>query len=165
LNTPRGVAVDKKGNIYIADYANAAVRELVPTNLNAYSLFTFYGSGSSSGTAPAIPTGTGTPSVPATIRMGSNNATSIAVDSGNNIYVAEAADSRVVVVSADHSAAYQVGGGGTADSGLNYTSANAFNIQTPAVTGVAVDANGTVYTADRTGVVRKFVCTANCLPK
>jgi hypothetical protein len=164
LNTPRGVAVDKNGVIYVADYANAAVRDLIPYNQGQYGLFTFYGSGSSSGTAPGIPTGTGTATVPARIRMSSNNATSIAVDSGNNIYIAEAADSRLVVVSADHTKVYQIAGGGSQDSGLTYTSGNAFNLQVPAVSGVAVDSKGVVYTADRTGVVRKLVCTANCLP-
>ncbi len=164
LNNPRGVAVDKAGHIYIADYSNAAVREMIPYNIGKYSLFTFYGSGSSSGTAPGIPTGTGAATVPARIRMSSNNATSIAVDSGNNIYIAEAADSRLVVVSADHQKVYQIAGGGTNDTGLNYTSGNAFNLQVPAVSGVAVDSKGVVYTADRTGVVRKLVCTANCLP-
>jgi DNA-binding beta-propeller fold protein YncE len=166
FNTPRGVAVDKLGNIYVADWTNPVARELVPTQTGtgAYSLFSFYGSGSSSGTAPAIPTGTGSPTVPARIRMSSNNLTSVAVDTGNNIYYTLGADSRLVVIAADHSRIYQVAGGGSADTGLNYTSSNGFNLQVPAVTGVAVDANGVVYTADRTGLVRKLVCTQNCLP-
>ncbi|HEY3841300.1 MAG TPA: hypothetical protein VGL72_32240 [Bryobacteraceae bacterium] len=166
FNNPRGVAVDKLGNIYVADYSNAVARELIPTGqcMGCYSLFSFYGSGSSSGTAPAIPTGTGAPTVPARIRMSSGNATSVAVDNGNNIYYALGSDSRVVVIAADHSRIYQVAGGGTADTGLNYTSANAFNLEVPAVTGVAVDSQGTVYTADRTGLVRKLVCDKNCLP-
>jgi DNA-binding beta-propeller fold protein YncE len=166
LNNPRGVAVDANGNIYVADYANSHVSELVPTNLGgyAYSMFTFYGSGSSSGTTPNIPTGTGAPSVPARIRISSNNATSVAVDAGNNIYFALAADSRVHIISADHSKVYVVAGGGSNDTGLIYTSSNGLNTQTPAVTGVAVDAKGVVYTADRTGVVRRLICTANCLP-
>ena len=55
-------------------------------------------------------------------------------------------------------------GGGANDTGLNYTSGNAVNLEVPAATGVAVDANGVVYTADRTGLVKKLVCTKNCLP-
>ncbi len=164
LSNPRGVAVDTNGNVYIADYGNSVARELVPTGVGSYSLFSFYGSGSSSGTTPSAPTGTGAPSVPARIRISNNNATSVAVDSGNNIYYALAADSRVHVISADHSRVYVVAGGGSNDTGLIYTSSNGLNTQTPAVTGVAVDSNGVVYTADRTGVVRKLVCTANCLP-
>jgi len=167
LNNPRGVAVDKNGNIYIADYSNSHIGELVPSTsggTGSYALFSFYGSGSSSGTTPNIPTGTGAASVPARIRISSSNATSIAVDTGNNIYVALAADNRVSVITADHSQVYVVAGGGSLDTGLIYTSSNGLNTETPAVTGVAVDAQGNVYTADRTGLVRKLVCTKNCLP-
>ena len=89
LNAPRGVAVDKRnGHIYIAEYGNAATRELIPTNLGKYSLFTPYGSASSSGGTPGIPTGTGAATVPASLRISSSNATSVAVDSGGNIYYA-----------------------------------------------------------------------------
>ena len=129
LSQPRGVAVDNNGNIYIADYTNSLTREAVPTS-TGYSLFSFYGSGSSRH-APNIPTGTGQPSVPARIRITTNNATSVAVDAGNNIYYALAGDSRVVVISADHGSVYIVGGGGYADTGLNYSSANLANIETP----------------------------------
>lgn len=163
---PRGIAVDKNGNIYLAEWTNSTGRVLNPTNqaTHAYSTDTFYGSNSSSGTAPGIPTGTGLASVPLRIRITSANQSSVAVDTGGNIYYALQNDNRVNVVSADHSRVYIVAGGGTADTGLNYTSGNAVNLQEPQVTGVAVDSNGVVYTADHTGVVRKLVCTKNCLP-
>jgi sugar lactone lactonase YvrE len=170
LNNPRGVAVDKNGVIYIADYSNSEVRELVPNGKGGYGLFSFYGSGSGSGTTPNIPTGTGAPSVPARIRINGTNNTSVAVDPGGNTYYALAADNQVKVVTADQSRVYLVAGTtnangvGGAQTGLNYTSGNAANIQVPSVTGVAVDANGNVYTADRTGVVLKLSCTKNCLP-
>lgn len=161
FNNPRGIAADSLGNFYIADYGNSAARELSPAGLGTYSSITFYGSGSSSGTGPSIPTGTGLASIPARIRMSNNNATSVAVDSGNNIYYALAADNRVVVVIADHNKIYQVAGGGSNDSGPTITGTSN-STEVPAVTGVAVDSKGTVYTADRTGLIRKLVCTANC---
>ncbi len=170
MNAPRGVAVDKNGVIYVSDYNNPVVRELVPTGNGGYGLFSFYGSGSNSGTTPNIPTGTGAPSVPARIRINSTNNTSVAVDAGGNTYYALANDGQVKVVTADQSRAYLVAGTtnasqvGGVQTGLNYTSGNAANIQVPSVTGVAVDSKGNVYTADRTGVVLKLTCTQNCLP-
>jgi hypothetical protein len=166
FNKPRGVAVDKGGNIYISDYSNPAARWLAPTLASAYSYTTsaFYGSFSSSGTAPGIPTGTGAATIPMRVRITSANNTSVAVDPGGNIYFALPNDSRVNVVSADHSKLYEVAGGGTSDTGLNYTATNGLNVEVPQVTGVAVDSNGVVYTADHTGLVRKLVCTKNCLP-
>jgi hypothetical protein len=168
FNAPRGVAVDGSGNIYIADYNNPSGRELTPVNVGkyAYQSAAYYGTFNSSGTAPAIPTGTGLASVPARIRITSGNNTSVAVDAGGNIYHALSNDGRVNVVSADHTKVYIVAGGGTPgqDTGLNYTSGNAVNLELPNVSGVAVDSSGNVYTADRTGLVRKLACTKNCLP-
>jgi len=169
MNNPRGVAVDSSGNIYIADYSNSVARILVPNGNGGYGLFSYYGSGSGSGTTPNIPTGTGVPSVPARIRINGTNNVSVAVDPAGNQYYALANDGQVKVVTADQSRVYLVAGTtnasqvGGAQTGLNYTSGNAANIQVPDVTGVAVDSTGNVYTADRTGVVLKLSCTKNCL--
>jgi sugar lactone lactonase YvrE len=163
LNAPRGVAVDGKGNIYVAEWGGQFTRELVPNGRGGYSAFSFYGSASSSSGNPAIPTGTGNATVPAALRLATNDPVSVAVDPGNNIYFTLSQGWRVNVITADHSKIYKVIGDGSNDTGLNYTSSNAANLQAPAVSGVAVDSKGVVYTADRTGVIRKLVCTANCL--
>jgi hypothetical protein len=103
------------------------------------------------------------------------------VDPAGNSYWALASDSQgsenggpdggqVKVVAADQSRVYLVAGTTNASNvsgnqtGLNYTTGNAGNIQVPSVSGVAVDSAGNVYTADRTGVVLKLTCTKNCLP-
>jgi DNA-binding beta-propeller fold protein YncE len=181
FNNPRGVAVDKNGNIYVSDYSNSEARILVPAGNGGYGLFSYYGSGSGSGTTPSIPTGTGAPSVPARIRINSTNNVSVAVDPAGNQYYALSSDSfgnqnggpdggQVKVVAADQSRVYLVAGTtnasnvGGVQTGLNYTTGNAGNIQVPSVSGVAVDSQGNVYTADRTGVVLKLTCTKNCLP-
>ena len=162
LNNPRGVAVDKSGNIYISDYSNSVARIMIPNGNGGYGLFSYYGSGSGSGTTPSIPTGTGAPSVPAKNRINSSNNVSVAVDPAGNQYYALANDGQVKVVTADQSRVYLVAGTtfasqvGGAQTGLNYTSSNAANLQVPSVTGVAVDSQGNVYTADRTGVVLKL---------
>jgi hypothetical protein len=164
FNKPRGVAVDSLGNIYASDYSNPAARWIYPSGINQYAYGTaaFYGTFNSSGTAPGIPT-TGAATVPARIRITSGNNTSVAVDTGGNIYFALPNDNRVNVVSADHSKVFEVAGGGTNDTGLDYTATNGLNLEVPQVTGVAVDSKGVVYTADHTGLVRKLVCTKNCL--
>ena len=170
FNNPRGVAVDKNGNIYVSDYSNSEIRIMIPNGRGGYGLYSYYGSGSGSGTTPNIPTGTGVASVPARIRINGTNNVSVAVDPGGNQYYALAADNQVKVVAADQSRCYLVAGTTNANGvggvqvGLNYTSGNAANVQTPSVTGVAVDSKGNVYTADRTGVVLKLSCTKNCLP-
>jgi streptogramin lyase len=164
LNTPRGVAVDKSGNIFVAEWGNATTRVLVP-GPGGYAAYSFYGSGSSSGGNPGIPTGTGTATVPGALRISTNDGVSIALDPGGNIYFPMSQNNRVNVITADRQKIYKVNGDGSNDTGLNYTSANAANLQTLGPTGVAVDSNGVVYVADRSGVIRKLVCTANCVFK
>ena len=157
FNNPRGIAIDSDGNIYIADYANPDVRELVPNHKGGYLATTILGAPSSSNNdGITIPTGTGAPSNPIRTRIGSAGVTSVAVDLSGNIYMTDTGNSKILFEDAAHTKLYEIAGGGSNNTGTTYDSSNKFNLQIHNPTGVAVDSNGNVYAAGRTGVVRKL---------
>ena len=161
FNNPRGIAVDGDGNVYIADYANPDVRELIPNGRGGYTATTVLGAPSSSNNdGIAIPT-TGSPSNPLRTRIGSSGITSVAVDADGNIFMTDTGNSKILFETAAHDKIYEIAGGGSNDTGPTYTSSNSFNLEVPNPTGVAVDEKGNVYTAGRTGLVRKLSPPAN----
>ncbi|PKV50333.1 NHL repeat-containing protein [Aquimarina sp. MAR_2010_214] len=127
FNHPQGVTVDGSGNIYVADNQNHRIRKITPAG--AVSTF----AGSQEGFADA--TGTGA-------RF--DNPSGITVDTNGNLYVADNQNHRirkitpaaVVTTLAGRALAGFVDGPGTSARFLNPT-------------GVAVDASGNVYVADR----------------
>jgi hypothetical protein len=157
FNNPRGIAVDGDGNVYIADYANPDVRELIPNGRGGYLATTVLGSPSSSNNdGIAVPTGSGAAANPLRTRIGSSGITSVAVDADGNIFMTDTGNSKILFETADHDKIYEIAGGGSNDTGSTYTTSNGLNLQVPNPTGVAVDSAGNVYTADRTGLVRKL---------
>lgn len=172
FNSPRGIAVDKSGNVYIAEFNNCVIRGMSPTGKGAYNLFTILGNESSCNDDGAgITTGTGLPVPPVTARI--RPSTSVAVDGSGKVYVAMTSnqpnEGKLLMITADHTGYWGLAGIANTtitglDAGLTYTSANAFQLEVPGALGVAVDSTGAVYVSDRKNLVKKLVCTKNCLP-
>jgi sugar lactone lactonase YvrE len=129
LIQPVGLAVDRQGSVYIAEYGNARVRKV-----------------SSAGTITTI-AGTGRPGfsgdgAPAT-RAQLTSPEGVAVDGKGNVYVADSGNGRVRKVSPGGIITTFAGGGSSLGDGGPATSARLSNPQ-----GLAVDGQGSVYIAD-----------------
>jgi sugar lactone lactonase YvrE len=81
LNRPQAVAVDRQGNVYIADYENYRVRKVSPGG----TITTFAGTG-----IPGF-SGNGGPATSAQFRL----PIGVAVDGRGNVYIADYVDARV----------------------------------------------------------------------
>lgn len=131
LNTPRGVAVDAAGNVYIADTSNHRIRKI-----------------DASGTITTIAgTGVGT--------FGGDNATAtaarvnspqgVAVDSAGNVFIADTSNHRIRKIDTGGTIS-TVAGNGTGGYLADNVSATGTRINAPR--GVVVDGAGNFYFAD-----------------
>ena len=136
---PLGVALDASGNVYVADKVNHRIRKITPTG----TVSTLAGSGTAGfadggGTAAQFYSPYG-----------------VAVDASGNVYVADAVNHRIRKITSSGTVSTLAGSGtaGFADSdGTNAQFNNPF--------GVAVDASGNVYVADRLNHrIRKITAT------
>ena len=136
--SPQGVAVDSGSNIYVADAYNNTIRMITPSG----SVSTFAGLAGTSGTA----NGTGS-------NARFHYPYGIAVDSGSNVYVADANNHTIRMITpsgAVSTLAGLAGSSGTAN-GIG-TNARFNNPQ-----GVAVDSGSNVYVADSySSTIRKI---------
>jgi RHS repeat-associated protein len=133
LNTPTGVAVDSFGNVYFADSYNNVVREV---SVSTGNIATIAGNGTG---------GYAGDSGPATAaELSSPQA--VAVDSANNVYIADTYNSLIRKVTAATGIITTVAGndndGFSGDNGAA-TSAELYEPE-----GVAVDSAGNIYIAD-----------------
>ena len=136
LNSPAGLAVDRAGDLYIADAANARIRMI---SAATGEISTVAGTGTA---------GYNGDSFAATFAE-LNEPAGVAVDGEGNLYIADSGNARVREVSAwsgeigtltgTGSAAYSGDGGPAAEAGLKNPQA------------VAVDASGNLYIVDLTG--------------
>jgi sugar lactone lactonase YvrE len=128
FDKPRGIAVDKGGNIYVADKENHAIRKITPDGV----IITLTGSGK-----PDFADGEG-------LAARFNRPHGVAVDESGNIYVADSNNNRIRKITASGNVTTFAGSGieGHAD-GLGKEAS--FNHPH----SVAIDGSGNVYVSDR----------------
>ncbi|HEX3744639.1 MAG TPA: IPT/TIG domain-containing protein [Bryobacteraceae bacterium] len=144
LNRPQGVAVDSSGNVYVADTQNGRVRKIsggIITTVAGSSTQGFGGDGAvATSAALFVPIG-------------------LAVDSANNLYIADFTNNRVRKVSAATGIITTVAGNG--NSGYSGDGGPAVNAALNGPIGVAVDSNGNLYIADLNNNVVREVSGGN----
>jgi sugar lactone lactonase YvrE len=134
LSAPAGVAVDSAGNLYIADTSNNVIRQVsAATGTIATVAGTANGAGYS---------GDGGPATSAELA----NPQGVAVDSADNIFIADTYNVVIRVVSASTGTITTVAGNGT--QGFSGSGGLATNAELVNPTGVAVNTSGDFYIAD-----------------
>lgn len=130
LNTPEGVTVDAAGNVYISDTLNSRIRQDAPGG----NIFTIAGNGNASYF------GDGGPATLAAV----NQPEGIAIDSSNNIYIADTLDN--VVRKVNNSTITTLAGFGTPGYSGDGGAATSARLNRPSA--VAVDTAGNIFVAD-----------------
>ncbi len=132
LNRPAGIALDVTGNLYIADYANNRVRKVAPDGI----VTTVAGNGNGGYF------GDGGPATSAELNL----PVGVAVDAASNLYIADQYNNYVRAVSSLGIIAAFAGNGSYGSSG---DGGPAMSAQLHHPTGVAGDAIGNLYIADK----------------
>jgi hypothetical protein len=132
LNTPTGVAVDTKGNVYVADGYSCRVRKILASN---HTITTLAGNGAIGST------GDGGPAIFSEL----NNPTGVAVDASGNVYIAEENGHRVRQVNPAGTISTLAGTGNPTFCGDGGAASGAC-LRHPY--GVAADGSGNVFIAD-----------------
>jgi uncharacterized protein (TIGR03437 family) len=135
LYAPQSIAVDAKGNFYIADTGNNVVREV-----SGGIIFTFAGNGGGGDNGPAVSAAIAAPQ-------------GVVVDSSGNVYISDTGKSRVRKVGTNGTIS-TIAGTGTPGYSGDGNAATSAALNTPV--GLAVDTPGNLYIADfGNNVVRK----------
>ncbi len=132
LNLPSGLAVDSKGNLYIADRSNNRVRVVDSSG----TIKTFAGNGENRYH------GDNMPALKATL----DKPFGLAVDKHNNLYIADRGNNRIRKVDASGMISTVAGDGGFYFIGDN---GPAYRASIAGPTGVVVDDEGNIFIADR----------------
>jgi hypothetical protein len=137
LNAPWGVAVDRDGNLYVADRGNSRVL--------------FYVSGSTTATGVYGQAGVFTTRNAGSTATSLSSPEGVALDRYGNVYVADRGNNRVLFFQAGSSTAAQVYGqaGFTPNDTVPNRGGSPSRITLSAPKGVALDRLGNLYVADR----------------
>lgn len=127
FNTPSGLAIDRKGNLIVADTANHAIRRIAPNG----TVTTLAGNGK-----PGQADGVG-------IAAQFNGPVAVALDKAGNVFVADTYNDSIRRIAPDGTVSTVAG---TGHPGANDGSARAASFDTPS--GIAVGRDGTLYVAD-----------------
>jgi sugar lactone lactonase YvrE len=129
LSLPSGVAVDKSGNLYIADTNNHRIREVSGGTINTIA-----------GDGEELYAGDGAAATAAAL----DSPTSVAVDASGNVYIADRLNQRIRMVS--NGIITTLAGTSTAGFSGDGAAATAATLAKPS--GVSIDAAGNLYIAD-----------------
>ena len=141
LNQPKGLAFDAAGDLFVADSSHNRVRKISPAGV----ITTVAGNGTAGFSGDS---GVGTAAQ-------LNNPVAVAVDSANNVYIADKNNQRIRMVTSAGVISTLAGNGTAAFSGDGGPAASA---SLNGAVGVAVDSAGAVYIADQLNFrVRKVV--------
>jgi RHS repeat-associated protein len=145
LSSPRGLAADSHGDIFVADTSNNRVQEIAEYNhtqfgieMTAGDIYTVAGSASGAGGD----SGNGGPATSALLSYPEG----IAVDSSGNLYIADTANHQIREVSASTGDISTIAGGSIGGDSGNGGPATSAELNVPAA--VAVDGAGDVFIAD-----------------
>ncbi|HEV3200414.1 MAG TPA: hypothetical protein VGZ73_21060 [Bryobacteraceae bacterium] len=144
LNTPIGVAVDAAGNLFIADFSNNRIRKVSTTG----TITTVAGNGNAGYSGDGGPD-----AAPATFAQ-LNTPAGVAMDGAGNLYIADAGNNRIRMVTPLGNI-LTIAGNGTA--GYSGDGGPAINAQLANPRAIAVDSVGNVYIADGATVIRQIV--------
>ena len=147
LANPSDVAVDSKGNIYVADYGNNALRKVDTSGTINTIVHNLFGR-CQAGSTPVANADTGM-------------AAALAIDGADNLYIADQSGSCIHKLDTSGNVTTWAGGG------IDQTGDDipATSIALGSVRGVAVDGAGNVYLVDHSrGKVFKVAATAAATP-
>ncbi len=141
LNQPYGLALDKTGNLYIADLGNARVRKVAIDG----TIQTVAGGGA----LPATSTGQGGSAISAQLMQPRN----VVLDASGSLYISDFGANQIYQVATNGTLSLMAGTGTAGFSGVG-TSALLAELNAPA--GLAIDSTGALYFADSgNNLVRK----------
>lgn len=154
LNAPEDVAVGSDGTIYIADTGNALVRAISGGVIN----FIAGNVMNSNGINISLPGFSGDGGLANRASLSAPSA--LVVDSSKNVYIVDAGNDRIRMITAKTQNINTIAGTGTVGFSGDGAAATTANLGTPS--GIAVDSQGNLYLADSGNLrVRKFTVGGN----